>query len=588
MKLPAWAGLGVGSASLVVIPAFALVLRVRGLARETLWADELHVANAARRGLIGAVQEAAGDVYPPLHYAVAALTGGGSPEGLRVPSVLAGVATVALVAAVGRRAGHFPMWIAAGWLALLPAHVHYSQEARSYALLGLFFAGLLAAQEVWKKPIVAAWCASLCLYTHGLAPLLLLGAVVAALWRRDRTALLALAVGGATFLPWIGVSIVQRSRFSGWGGYDVPPARLLSDVVGFFGAGGLEGWLPLATGGAVLVVGLLSAARRESRPLVLAVLVPLLALYASGVAMHTVTAKHFSPLLPAFALVLVHSAAMVSHPAARLALLVVAHGSPWLGLRRSAQALPVRFDIAGVVRSTQQVRPAGSPIFAAFPTMWRYYLPDDPVGALPPPMEVAEAREILAWQQETWRGRSLTVWWWMQAGQDRAWSQMGDDWPFVWVTERAGAEGMAFTTDPGQTVPLAAAEREHVEIEHRDRTLGFYANGRASLRIMRDEVEEEPDGLVAIWLVGAPGGPAGDVRQPHVEITIGEGGPVRIVAPAQLTRVVLGAVHPGERLTVAFADDFSGPSGDRNVWVTRVEVFGADRVDIAALATSAR
>lgn len=567
MKLPAWS-------VLTVIPGIALALRIWGLAGETLWADELHVANAARRGLIGAVQEAAGDVYPPLHYALAALTGGGSPEGLRLPSVVAGVAAVALVTAVGRRAGPFPMWLAAGWLALLPAHIHYSQEARSYALLGLFFAGLLAAQEVWKEPIVAAWCASLCLYTHGLAPLLLLGPVAAAVWRRDRTALLALAAGGVTFLPWLGVSIVQRSRFSGWGGYDVPPATLLSEVVGFFGAGGLDGWLPLATGGAVLALGLASVARREHRPLLLAVMVPLLALFASGVAMHTVTAKHFSPLLPAFALVLVRSAAMVSHPAARLALLVVALGSPWLGLRRSAQALPVRFDIAGVVRSTQQVRPAGSPVFAAFPTMWRYYLPEDPVGSLPPPMDVAEAREILAWQQETWRGRSLTVWWWMQAGQDRAWSQMGDDWPFVWVTERAGAEGMAFTTDPGRTVLLAAAQREHARLEHGDRTLGFYSNGRASLQI-------EDEGLLAIWLVGTAGGRPGEERQPNVEVTVGERVPVPIVAPARLTRIVLGEAHPGDELTVVFADDFSGPSGDRNVWLTRVEVFGLDRVDLA-------
>jgi hypothetical protein len=255
-----------------------------------------------------------------------------------------------------------------------------------------------------------------------------------------------------------------------------------------------------------------------------------------------------------------------------VAILAIALGSPCLGLSRGAGKLPVRFDIAGVVHATEQVRPPQSPIFAAFPAMWRYYLPGAPVGALPPPMDIDQAREIWAWQRESWRDRSLTVWWWMQAGQDHAWSKMGPDWPLVWVTERAGAEGMAFTTDPGRTVPLGPAVRDHAEVEHRGLSLAFYGNGSA-------EVPVDLDGTLAVWLLGTPGGPSGEFRQPLATLQIGEQAPLTVPVPAQVTRLVIGQVRAGERLHVAFTDDYFGP-GDRNVWITRVEVFGVERTDI--------
>ena len=556
----------------VIVPtALALVLRVRGLAGQTLWADELHVANAARRGLVGAIQEAAADVYPPLHYAICALLGGGAAEIVRVPSVVAGVGAVWLVSFVARQSGGaLAAWIAGGWLALLPAHMHYAQEGRSYALLGLLFVALIAAQERWKRPVVAAWCTSLCLYTHGLAPLLLLGPLTAALWRRDLPALFALAAGGLTFLPWLGISIAQRSRFSGWGGYDLPVSELVGDVVGSYGAGELPGWLPLGTGGLVLGVGLMTATRREHRALILTIAVPFVALLASAFGMHAVTAKHFSPLLPAFALVLATTATMGR--AWGFATLTLALGSGFLGLRQSAQKLPVRFDIQAVVAETERVRPPGAPVFGAFPNMWRYYLRGEPVLALPPPMDLAQAREILAWQTDTWGSRSQTVWWWMQAGQDRSFFEMGDDWPFVWIVERAGAEGMAFTTDPGENVPLQAAQLDHVRLEHRDRTLGFYGNGAATVHVPHE-------GMLAVWLCGS----MGEGRAPTLSVRVGEQALQTVEAATQLSRVPVGAVHPGDAVTFSFEDDYKGASGDRNVWVTRVEVFtnlGEDRAGV--------
>lgn len=546
----------------MIVPSLvACFLRFRGLNGQTLWADELHVANAARRGVVGAVQEAAADVYPPLHYALCALLGGDAAEVVRLPSVVAGVLAVVVVTLAARRAGStMGAWIAGGWLALLPAHIHYAQEARSYALLGLFFVGLVAAQERWRQPVLAAWCTSLCLYTHGLAPLFLLGPLAAAIWRRDLTALLALGVGALSFLPWLAISLTQRSRFLGWGGYEVPPSQILSDVVGFFGAGGLDGALPLWTGGLMLGLGALSALQREQRPLLLAVALPFVALLVSAVGMNAVTAKHFTPLLPAFALLL--AGIQARGRLAGLVGMVLALGSGILGLHNHAERLPVRFDLQGVVEATRAVRAPGTPVSGAFPNMWRYYLRDEPVLALPPTMDLARAREILAWQQDTFRGRASVVWWWMQAGQDRVFFEMDADWPSVWIVERAGAEGMGFATDPGHAIPLARAQLENTALEHRDRTLAFYGRGTAIVPVDRD-------GILAVWAHGS----LGEGRAPTLGIQVADRTPESIRATVQLERHVLGEVRAGQALTLTFADDYAGASGDRNVWVTRIEVF---------------
>ncbi len=51
-----------------------------------------------------------------------------------------------------------------------------------------------------------------------------------------------------------------------------------------------------------------------------------------------------------------------------------------------------------------------------------------------------------------------------------------------------------------------------------------------------------------------------------------EQGAAHYGAEPRLTRLSAGPVHAGEVVTLAFERDASGPEGDLNVWLHRVEV----------------
>ena len=137
------------SLSLLGLTALAAALRIPNLGKPSFWWDEcltarllqdvsdaspLVVLNALSRGL------------SPYFVLLAPLVGVGTPEWtLRVPSALAGVALVVVLALLGREIGGRPLGLRLGLLAAIsPWMVWHSREARWYALTVLLVAiGLL-------------------------------------------------------------------------------------------------------------------------------------------------------------------------------------------------------------------------------------------------------------------------------------------------------------------------------------------------------------------------------------------------------------------------------------------------------------
>ncbi len=130
--------------ALVAVLLLAFSLRVFRLEAQSFWNDEGNSARIAERPLELIWEGAAGDIHPPGYYLL--LHGwrslvGSTEFALRYLSVAAGLLTVALTYALGRRLFDAPVGLAAAFLsALSPLAIYYAQEARMYGLLGLLSA----------------------------------------------------------------------------------------------------------------------------------------------------------------------------------------------------------------------------------------------------------------------------------------------------------------------------------------------------------------------------------------------------------------------------------------------------------------
>jgi hypothetical protein len=146
----------------------ALGLRLARLGRPPLWVDEATTLGYAARlpwdALFGAFAWL--EPTPPSYYALVKLWLGlglvpASEAGLRLPSALCGAAAVVPLFLFCRAAFGTPAALAGALLLALSAqHLHYSQQARVYALLFLVFAcGLLAAQRLLRRVTAQAGAA---------------------------------------------------------------------------------------------------------------------------------------------------------------------------------------------------------------------------------------------------------------------------------------------------------------------------------------------------------------------------------------------------------------------------------------------
>jgi mannosyltransferase len=204
-------------AGLVVLAA---ALRFSTLDLQSFWYDEaftpVHVLHSSLWATLRAMVHT--ENTPPLWYLVAwvdARVLGTGAFALRLPSALAGVATVPVAWAIGGQlAGRRAALLTAALVAVNPLFVWYSQEARAYALFVLMATlAMLCFLRAEREPTPARMAAfaltgSLALLTHYFAAFLLIPMV---LWlarkRAGRRAALpaigALAAVGLALLPLI-------------------------------------------------------------------------------------------------------------------------------------------------------------------------------------------------------------------------------------------------------------------------------------------------------------------------------------------------------------------------------------------------
>jgi hypothetical protein len=204
-------------APVAAITLLALAVRLAGL-DESVFGDELFTYEIATRPGFGDMLDGVSgplEISPPLYFVFAWLAAKvGDPQvWIRVPALVAGVATVPAVYALGiRTVGRTAALLGAALLALSPFAVFYSAEARAYSLATLFVVlsalALLAALDRggwmrWGLFALAAWAA---LFSHYTAIFALAAEVIWAAWaRRDRARELALACSAAALalLPWL-------------------------------------------------------------------------------------------------------------------------------------------------------------------------------------------------------------------------------------------------------------------------------------------------------------------------------------------------------------------------------------------------
>ncbi|HTS16548.1 MAG TPA: glycosyltransferase family 39 protein [Verrucomicrobiae bacterium] len=146
---------------LAIVLILALGLRLFHLSQRVLWFDEansLLIAKASPSQIIDAVRD---DTHSPfyymvLHYWQSVASG---ENGARLLSVLAGVATIVVVYALGAAlAGRGAGLLAAAFLALNPLHIWYSQEIRMYAVQTLLVTlSFLLMVTALRRDQVSVW-----------------------------------------------------------------------------------------------------------------------------------------------------------------------------------------------------------------------------------------------------------------------------------------------------------------------------------------------------------------------------------------------------------------------------------------------
>lgn len=229
----------------VLVPAATmLVLGIWGLDRDSMWRDEGRTHQVATRSLpeivrlLGSADAVHGLYYLLMHGVLSVHHG---EVALRLPSVLAGVATAGLVAALGVRLARPRVGLWAGLLHVAtPLTGYYAQEGRSYALVaaGVTGATLLLVRAV-RHARVRDWCLYGAVVTgtvllHELAVLILLahGATLVLSWRRlDRAVWRDWAVCGlaalTVLLPLARLTLGQSDRTRWLAGSDEGSAALL-------------------------------------------------------------------------------------------------------------------------------------------------------------------------------------------------------------------------------------------------------------------------------------------------------------------------------------------------------------------------
>ncbi len=193
--------------------AAAFVLRLWGIGAQSIWYDEAFTIHHSQQSFLHA--SGLEDNIPPLHAVLLHLwmkAAGTSPLAARFPSILASTAAVAMTFIVGRRlVGGRAALVAALFAALSAGHIHYAQEARTYALFYLLVLVSMHAylrlldRPDWRSRAYYIGSGVLLVYSHIFGFLVLLCQTGDYLWRRKpwKPWLAHQAAIVAAFAPWL-------------------------------------------------------------------------------------------------------------------------------------------------------------------------------------------------------------------------------------------------------------------------------------------------------------------------------------------------------------------------------------------------
>ncbi len=323
---------------------------LRFVAGSPVWLDEALSINIASSALGDIPDALRHDGHPPLYYALLHLwmeVFGDSNGSARALSGVVGLAAlVAVVALAARLGGRRLAGAAAAVMAVLPFAVRYSSEARMYSLVTLLVAlGWMALNAARRRPSVVRLAAvavvsGALLLTHywSLYLLAVVGAgFVGRAWKGptrsvDTRLALAVAAGGAAFVPWLSAFLYQADHTgTPWATPPRPTQVLSESFTGMTGGFAPEAVLLLVVV-SVLVGRALSAAwaspmRERSRWLLwctAAAVGTLLLGAAAGLATGSAfQARYAAVVVPMVALVVAAGVASIASAPVRVGALVI-------------------------------------------------------------------------------------------------------------------------------------------------------------------------------------------------------------------------------------------------------------------------
>jgi 4-amino-4-deoxy-L-arabinose transferase-like glycosyltransferase len=261
----------------MVALAIATVLRLILLSDRPLWYDEAFAVLFSAKGpaamlygTLSAQAGAAADVHPIFYYTLLwawQTVFGSGPLAVRALSMGFGLATVLLAYLLARDLfGERGARVGSLLVACAPFQVHYSQEARMYALLGLLLFG--ATWVYWRALHAPGWrdwllfglLAGMAQYAHNLAFAFLLPLTATSLlvnrWRAFRRTLVAGCLALVVYAPWLLQLPAQWARIER--SYWIPapgPAEMVRTLLAYLGGLPVPDWgLPILLTASILLV----------------------------------------------------------------------------------------------------------------------------------------------------------------------------------------------------------------------------------------------------------------------------------------------------------------------------------------------
>jgi mannosyltransferase len=208
----------------IILAAIGVILRIIPIWAQQTWYDENFSLVLSRLPFDRMISATAGDVHPPLWYAITWTIYHLAPwlpgwAVIRLPALAASILSLFVWWSILQNTGVSDRvrLAAFGLFAVLPQQIYYAQEGRQYAMLTLLV--LLTWLAILKRRTVLltlATAAMLYLHNYSLlyaASLWLAGIVLdRSSWKRLT---LSMAAGGLLFVPWVLVLYQQMSAIHG-------------------------------------------------------------------------------------------------------------------------------------------------------------------------------------------------------------------------------------------------------------------------------------------------------------------------------------------------------------------------------------